>query len=149
MNPMADDQYVANTSLKLILLVALLAIFSTISVAELPPYVYQERQEKAPESLSVRVQSVKTRETDEPRRKLIDVRIVAQVEQVHRSQTGLKRGDVIHIKYLHSQYKEPLAGPSEVPILQEEQIYPAYLLKNEQEETFTPAAGGYSFREVK
>jgi hypothetical protein len=102
-----------------VLLVALLASFSTVSLAELPPFVYKERQQQAPESLIIKVGSMKMRETDEPRRKRIDVSVEAQVERVNRTKTGLKAGDVIRINYVQSQYKVPLVGPSEAPILKE------------------------------
>jgi hypothetical protein len=91
------------TSLKALLLAALLASFRTVSLAELPPYVYKERQQQAPESLIIKVGNVKMRETDEPRGKKINVSLEAQVEQVKRTETGLKVGDVIRINYVHSQ----------------------------------------------
>ena len=146
---MRHHQFGSATFLKSILLVVLLASSGIVSLAELPPYVYKERQQQAPESLIIRVRSVKTRETDEPRRKKIDVSVVAQVERVKRSKAGLKPGAVIRISYVHSQHKEPLAGPSEVPILQQGQVYPAYLMKSRKGKEYVPAAGGYSFREVK
>jgi hypothetical protein len=127
----------------------ILAAPGTVVWAELPPYVYKERQQKAPESLVIKVRSVKTRETDETHRRRIDVDVEAQVEQVVRSNTGLRVGDAIHISYVHSQHKEPIAGPSEVPILDEGEKYPAYLSRDEKEKRYVPAAGGYSFREVE
>ena len=108
------------------LVVALLASFSTVSFAELPPFVYKERQQQAPESLIIKVRSVKMRETDEARRRRIDVSVEAQVEQVNRTKTGLKAGDAIRINYVQSQHKVPLVGPSEVPILKEGQVDPRH-----------------------
>jgi hypothetical protein len=137
------------TSLKALLLVALLASFSTVSLAELPPFVYKGRQQQASESLIIKVGSVKMRETDERQRKRIDVSVEAKVEQVNRTKTGLRAGDVIRINYVQSQHKVPLVGPSEVPILKEGQVYPAYLMKEEKGKEYTPAAGGYSFTEMK
>jgi len=146
---MIHDSYITNTSLKAVLLVALLASFSAVSLAELPPYVYKERQQQAPESLIIKVLSVKMRETDEPRGKSIDISVEAQVEQVNRTKTGLKAGDAIRINYVHSQHKVPLPGPSEVPILRQGQVYPAYLMKEAKGKEYAPAAGGYSFTEMK
>jgi hypothetical protein len=40
-------------------------------------------------------------------------------------------------------------GPSEVPILDEGQVYPAYLMKEEKGTKYAPVAGGYSFTEMK
>lgn len=134
-----------NTAFALTFLAALV----TIVRAELPPYVYKERQAKAPEALVVKIRAVRIGETEEPRRQRVDVTIEARVEQVTRSQTDLKPGAVIRIVYAHYKYKEPIAGPSEVPILEEGQTYPAYLTKEESTKTYAPAAGGYSFRTVK
>jgi hypothetical protein len=137
------------THRKFLLVVLLLTSFKLTSWAELPPYVYKQRQQQAPESLLIKVRSVQTRETDEPRGKKIDVSVEAQVEQVIRSQTGLHPGDVIRIHYAHNEYKEPLIGPSEVPMLKEGERCPAYLEMDKKEKTYLPAAGGYSFRELK
>ena len=65
------------------------------------------------------------------------------------TKTGLRAGDVIRINYVQSQHKVPLVGPSEVPILKEGQVYPAYLMKEEKGKEYAPAAGGYSFTEMK
>jgi hypothetical protein len=134
---------------KSLLVVFLLNAFNVFGWAELPPYVYKERQQQAPESLLIKVSSVQTREIDETRGKRIDVSVEAQVEQVIHSQTGLHAGDVIHIHYVHNEYKEPLIGPSEVPILTEGEKCPAYLEMDKKEKGYVPAAGGYSFRELK
>ena len=117
--------------------------------AELPPDVYRKRQQAAGESLRIQVLSVETKETDEPRRKRIDVRTRARVLGVTRSKSGLKAGAVITIVYAHSAYKEPRTGPSEVPILAPGKEYPAFLERNRDKQTFSPAAGGYSFRVVR
>ena len=132
-----------------LLFVLLLLAAPVTAWAELPPYVYKERQQKAPESLVIRVRSVKTRETDEPRRVRVDVEVEARVERVVRSKTGLRVGDAIRISYVHSRHKEPIAGPSEVPILKEGEKYPAYLSRDGREKKYIPAAGGFSFRKVE
>ena len=135
-----------STSVVLLLLVSSLA---TAVKAELPPYVYKEWQQKAPESLVIKILSVKTEETDEPRLARVAVTLEARVERVSRSRSGLKPGEVIRIRYEHRRHKEPLAGPSEVPVLKKGRSYPAYLKRGEMKGEYTPAAGGYSFREVK
>jgi hypothetical protein len=55
----------------------------------------------------------------------------------------------LNANYVHSQYKVPLAGPSEVPILKAGQVCPAYLMKGKKGKTYAPSAGGYSFTEMK
>lgn len=127
----------------------LLASFAPAGRAELPPSVYKGRQEKAPESLVIRVLSVRTEESDEPQLIRLAVTLEARVERVNRSRSGLKRGDVIRIRYEHRRYREPRAGPSEVPVLEKGRAYPAYLSKSGRGREYAPAAGGYSFSEVK
>jgi hypothetical protein len=144
---MTSKPRITKTFLRFPLTAVILLTLSTISIAELPPSVYQEWQAKAPDFLMIKVRSIKTAETDEPRLVRVAVSLEAQIEQVRRSQSSLKAGDVITIKYEHRKYKEPMVGPSEVPILKEGQSYPAYLKKGP--EGFEPAAGGYSFREMK
>ena len=142
------NRFCRPTHCKSFLVVLLLASFNLVGWAELPPYVYKERQQQAPESLLIKVRSVQTRETDETRRKRIDVNVEAQVEQVIRSRTGLHAGDVIRIHYIHNDYKEPLIGPSEVPMLTKGQKCPAYLEMDTKQQMYVPAAGGYTFRDI-
>jgi hypothetical protein len=115
--------------------------------AELPPWAYKEKQDKAPEALLIRVLSVKTRETKEPKVKRTEVMIEAEVEKVERSATKLVPGAIIKIVYGRTEYSQPIAGPSEIPVLKEGQVYPAYL--SHEGETYAPAAGGYSFETVR
>lgn len=144
---MRHHRYGSGTFRKAVLLVMLLPSSSVVSRAELPPDVYKWRQQQAPESLIIRVRSLKTSETDEPQRTKIDVRVEAQVQRVNRSKTGLKPGALIRISYVHSRDKEPREGPSEVPILRRGQVYPAYLTKSGRGKGYAPAAGGNSFSE--
>lgn len=146
---MRQDGFCLPTHCKSLSGVLLVASFNLTGWAELPPYVHKEWQQQAPESLLIKVRSVQTRETDEPRGKKIDVSVEAQVEQVIRSQTGLHAGDVIRIRYVHNEYKEPLIGPSEMPILKKGESCPAYLEMDKKEHVYVPAAGGHSFQEAK
>jgi len=114
--------------------------------AELPPYVYKERRERAPERLEIKVVSVRTRTSDEPERVRVDVTAEAEVRRVHRSQSGLKQGDVVRIKYVVSRFKEPIAGPSQVPILKPGLTCPAFLVKDQKGRAYAPAAGGTASR---
>ena len=130
--------------------VALVVCLSASAFAvELPPYVYRDMQAKSPERLTIKVKSVKTEERDEPARKLTAVTVEAEVTQVERTASELKPGQTIRIRYTHTEYKEPMAGPSEVPILREGETYPAFLNKNKEGDTYAPAAGGYSFEVVE
>jgi hypothetical protein len=126
-----------------------LVCLATSAAAELPPYVYRDMQAKSPERLTIKVKSVKTEERDEPERKLIAVTAEAEVVEVERTASGLKPGQTIRIRYTRTEYKEPIAGPSQVPILREGETCPAFLGKNKDADTYAPAAGGYSFHAVE
>ena len=116
------------------------------SQAELPPWAYKERQEKAPEALVIKVRSVSKRESSEEKWKQIDFTVEAEVQNVERSATKLTPGAVIEIRYAQRHHSQPIAGPSEVPALREGQVCPAYLAGDGK--TYSPAAGGYSFETV-
>ena len=128
---------------------ALLVCLSASVRAELPPEVYRDMQAKSPERLKIRVKSVKTEERDEAERKLISVTAEAEVLEVGRTASELKPGQTIRIRYTHTEYKQPIAGPSQVPVLREGETYPAFLGKNKEGDTYSPAAGGYSFEVVE
>jgi hypothetical protein len=134
---------------KLLLACGALVCLSASVFAELPPYVYRDMQAKAPERLTIKVKSVKTEERDEPGRKLIAVTAEAEVVAVERTATELKPGRTISIRYTHTDYKQPIAGPSQVPVLREGETRPAFLRKHKDAETYAPAAGGYSFEIVE
>ena len=111
--------------------------------AELPPWVYKERQDKAPEALVIKVRSVTKKETTEERWKRIDFTVQAELEKVKRSATNLAAGTTITIQYSRREHFQPIVGPSEVPVLKEGQTYTAYLSADAK--VYTPAAGGQSF----
>ncbi|MEN3369265.1 MAG: hypothetical protein V7609_1408 [Verrucomicrobiota bacterium] len=117
-----------------------------ISRGELPPWVYKERQDKAPEALVIKVRSATRTEKVEKEGKTIDWKIEAEVEKVERSATRLKPGAVIEIRYVQHTYFQPMVGPSEIPALREGERCPAYLDGGKDGKLYVPAAGGYSFR---
>jgi hypothetical protein len=114
--------------------------------AELPPSVYKGLQDKSPEALTIKVESVRISTKDELRFKRLDIMAEARVETVIRSASALKPGDAIRISYVHLDHKQPLAGPSEPDVLQKSRSYPAFLSKAEKDKVYTTAASGYSFR---
>jgi hypothetical protein len=127
-------------------LVAALLVMSDGLQAELPPWAYKERQEKAPEALVIKVRSVSQRETTEEKWKQIEFTVKAEVQKVERSATKLTPG-TIEIQYSQRHYSQPMVGPSEVPALKEGQVCPAYLSRDGK--TYSPAAGGHSFETVR
>src|SRR5438105_2443515 len=107
--------------------------------AEMSPEVYKKWQHDAPEALVIKVLSVKKTETKESRGTLIDVTVTARVQEVERSQAGLKPGDTITIRYERIEYTQPIAGPSQPPILGEGKEYPAFLAKEKDGESYSLA----------
>jgi hypothetical protein len=128
------------------LFAAILAMSDSLQ-AELPPWAYKERQEKAPEALVIKVRSVSQRETTEEKWKQIAFTVSAEVQKVERSATKLTPGTTIEIRYSQRHYSQPMVGPSEVPALKEGQVCPAYLSGDGK--IYSPAAGGYSFETVR
>jgi len=127
-------------------LILLCATAITAVRAELPPWAYKEQQEKAPDALVIKVQSVSKRETAEEKWKQVEFTVKAEVQKVERSATQLTPGATIEIRYSQRHYSQPIVGPSEVPALKEAQVCPAYLSGDGK--TYSPAAGGYSFKTV-
>jgi hypothetical protein len=129
---------------------ALLLVFGCVvsgsASAELPPWAYKERQEKAPEALVIKVQAVTTRKITEEEREVVEFTVKAEVRKVERTATKLVPGATIEISYTQHHYSKPIVGPSEVPALKEGEVCPAYLAR--EGNTYSPAAGGFSFRTV-
>ena len=81
-------------------------------------------QAKSPERLTIRVKTVKTEERDDPERKMIAVTAEAEVLEVARTASELKPGQTIRIRYTRVDYKQPMAGPSQVPVVREGRLTP-------------------------
>ena len=116
--------------------------------AELPPQVYEQLQNEAPESLNITIRSVKRSEKAEKEFTLISLTAEARIDRVTRSATGLRPGDAIRIAYQHRQDREPMPGPSQPDIVVEGKSYPAFLEK-QNDGSYGIAARGYSFRLAK
>lgn len=106
--------------------------------AELPPAEYLSMQKKSPEALEIRVDRVRHQSLF--RRQEV---VSATVTMVVRSQSKLKVGDKIEIRYRHVPLRGA-AGPSPVPRLRAGKSYPAWLKKGEGG-VYVPAARGKSF----
>ena len=110
---------------------------------ELPPSIYKELQNSAPELLVIKVHHVKINSsisTD------IRVDLVAEVLSVRRSKSGLKKGDRITIVYrTFISRPEGWVGPSPTPVLEKNKIYKAFLKKRKEGNLYLPAAKGKSF----
>lgn len=130
-------------------LLLLVALTSINIHAELPPSAYKQMQAKATERLQLKILSVKEMLTrDEADFKQTTVVVEARVLRVLRSRSRTRRGTTIKITYTHDERTGGWTGPSPVPIIEEGKTYPAFLTKS-ADGNYTPAAGGYSFEQVK
>jgi hypothetical protein len=123
----------------------LLVLTAASTFGELPPYVYKEQQENADEVLVINLQSVETVETKESDGTQRAVTVVARVDKVERTKSGLREGDNIRILYARRDRKPPMPGPSELPILSQGQAYRAFLSQDGKKKDYVPAAGSRSF----
>jgi hypothetical protein len=135
--------------MKLRLLLAAAVLLPLVAArAELPPSAYRAMQERAPEVLEIKVDSVVSKETKEKNYTETHQTVTATVQQVERSSTKLELGATIRIVYTQRRHKQPMAGPSSVPTLKQGKVYPAFLRADKETGSYSPAAGGYSFERV-
>jgi len=123
----------------------LISIVLTLNLhAELPPYIYKNYQENAPEALTIEVKKVETSLISMNEK---SVTIAAKIIRVKRSKSKVKRGDSIIIVY-NSTFWKPSGwvGPSSLPVLEEKQTYKAFLRKSKKNNYYFPAAKGKSFK---
>ncbi len=100
----------------------------------------------AEEKLVIRINSVTARRTGllafSGKREVV---VKATVESVTASANGLRRGDMITIRYRHTPLNGR-AGPSAIPILKKGAKVPAWLDKSGDE--YSTAARAFSFSEI-
>ena len=128
--------------LSAILLFLLPAIVPPFLYAELPPSAYEAMQAAAPEYLDVEFLRVEV--VPSWRAGVQDVIVLARVDKVHRSVSGLTSGAMIHIIYKATERVSGEAGP--VPVVREGEASVAYLNPSAKPEEFAPAAGAMTFR---
>lgn len=131
-----------------VLLPVALLFFCVAVFAEMSPAVYKKMQEESPESLRIKVLSVRTSASRKPNRTVTSVAVRARVLSAERTASNIKTGSVILVEYTHTAYDQPMAGPSQVPVLSEGKVYPAFLRKAARKSLYEPAAGGFSFSQV-
>ena len=74
-----------------------------------------------------------------------DIRAAAKVIEVLRSRNTITVGDIIELRYRYTAPSRGHAGPGTVPLLEKNNIYPAFLNKKDGDTYYLPAAGRYSF----
>lgn len=125
------------------LLFCLLIAAASEAIAELPPSAYEAMQAKAPEHLQIQVLRVDIGPGKNDSSQ--DILIMATVDKVLRTASGLQPGDVVNITYTLVEKQPGWVGPGQVPILAQGATHPAYLKKLDKPETYAPAAGAMSF----
>lgn len=100
-------------------------------------------QAKASDYLKIEVLRVEIEPTDSPNQQ--KVQLMALVNGVERSGSGVKPGEFITINYTLTERPSGWVGPGEIPLLNEKDQTVAYLNKDAETGTFTPAAGRMSF----
>jgi hypothetical protein len=128
------------------IIVVLVVSLATVR-AELPPDAYRSMQGKAPEALRVTIEKVVVSKAKEMKATVSKISAQARVDEVKRTATKLKPGDVIQISYQQRRHSVPMAGPSEPDIVEKGRTYPAFLRKGDGGK-YNVAAGGYSFRKL-
>ena len=113
--------------------------------AEIPGDAYNKLRIEAAEALMIEVSSVKENKGDKG---ASDVTVEAKVLAAERTKSGLKKGDVVVIRYVNIDLKAApdFAGPSQTPVLKQGEVYPAFLNRQKDQTTFEPAAYGESFK---
>ena len=123
--------------------ICLLIAAATAVIAELPPSAYEAMQAKAPEHLQIQVLRVDIAPGKDGASQ--DILVMATVEKVERSESGIKPGDLVNIAYTLEERPPGWVGPGQVPILAQGDTRVAYLKKLDKPETYAPAAGAMSF----
>lgn len=121
----------------------LLCLILSAAFAELPPSAYESMQANAHEALQIQVLRIDVEPGEKDSAQ--DIVIMATVEKVVRTASGLKPGDVITIAYTLEDRPPGWVGPGQVPLLAQGDSRVAYLKKLEKPETYAPAAGAMSF----
>ncbi len=115
--------------------------------AELPPQVYKELQAKAPEVLTVEITRVALNKRDGENLRDISVFADAKVVGVTRSQSGVKVGDQISLRYMTFEViAEGWAGPSPIMQVEAGKTYRIWFKKSGN--SYYPAARGRSIEAI-
>ena len=101
-----------------------------VARAELPPQVYEELQARAPEVLAIEITRVATNKRDGENLRDISVFADAKVTGVTRSQSGVKVGDVISLRYMTFEViADGWAGPGPMALVDAGKSYRMWFKK--------------------
>lgn len=132
---------------------AALLLMASAAWAELPPYVYEDLQQKAPEALLIEVTSVDVgRRFAKPDgcswyefEVIRNVSVEARVVRVTRSAAGLRPGDAIRVEYASINRCSGYNGPRSIDMVRRGDHIRAFLAKGDRAGLFVPAARGATF----
>ncbi len=128
-------------------LIALPALLVDVR-AELPPTVYRDLQQKAPEVLRIRTDEVISKQAAISDDRNWSETVHATVIEVVRTSSGVKVGDKITVSYPRMVPAEGQVGPSPPPQLKTGAEYTAFLAKSDDGK-FSLSARGMSFSPLK
>lgn len=122
--------------------------------AELPPHAYEDMKKKSKEYLVIKVVDVSIDSTTEKDRSGKDLliqhlKVKSKIQSVKKTSSKRRKGNTITITY-EVQVHDPQSGwvgPSQIPIVEKNNIYQAYL-RSVNDGTYAPSAGSHSFFEV-
>lgn len=122
-------------------------LFMSNLYAELPPYVYEDLRNNSPEIITIKVIKITSSSILLNLFKSTkDIKLEAKVLHVNTSESGLKAGDRIDIFYSTvTSRPKGWVGPSSLPVLEQSEVYTAYLRKDDQGNYYVPSAKGKSF----
>lgn len=123
--------------MRAIALLCLLSLSTTVH-AELPPGSYNKLRAEAEEAVIIQVKGVQIALMGGDKSVTVEGKVLA----VERSKNGVKKGDTVIITY--TILDKPVVGPLPVPLLEKDDVYPAFLNKNDK--NYEPAAYGWSFK---
>ncbi len=111
--------------------------------ASLSPSAYESLQTNAPEHLEIQILLAQIEPSADSG--VFFVRAEGRVEKVHRSQSGLKEGDIVSITYSVKESPNGQPARGEIPFLVESERRVAYLENSGRPLEFRPAAAAMSF----
>jgi len=126
--------------MKKLLLFILLVVYSLYG--ELPPQVYKELQENSPEVVTLRILNVDSKAITSDQR---EITLKAKVLNILRTQSALRLGSIVTIRYITTIHPDNWVGPSPLPILSKKYKYKAFLTHDEANKYYVPSARGRSF----
>ncbi len=115
--------------------------------AELSPSVYEAKQRSAPEYLRLHVIDVNTSTIASSAAHVTHVRALAIVTQVLRTGSHVKIGDTLQVAYSITSHPKVWCGPGQIPLLKVQEDTVAYLIRQQEQDSYVPAAGAMSFHE--